>query len=174
MRRWVRYEAPVMVCVEIDETGGGVVNVVLGNEHDDIALARDHRGHFLVYDENMDRVETDEPTEGRALTIAEHREWPAQLDWEEGPTRCATPSSTNPPILTTPKTKTTWNSSLSRSATPPSSTTPLNQKPPAGVSPADRALVMPSSDLAGWDSYPSTGPSSVKFLISESLTVLRA
>jgi hypothetical protein len=87
MRRWVRYEAPIMVCVEIDETGydGEVVNVVLGNEHDDIALARDHRGHFLVYDENMDRVETDEPTEGRALTIAEHRDWPAQPTWEESP-----------------------------------------------------------------------------------------
>jgi hypothetical protein len=47
MRRWVRCEAPVMVCVDIDEDGyqGKVVNVVLATEHDDIALARDHRGH---------------------------------------------------------------------------------------------------------------------------------
>jgi len=87
MRRWVRYEAPIMVCVEIDEAGydGGVVNVVLGNEHDDIALARDHRGHFLVYDDAMQRIETGDQTEGRAITIAEHRDWPTQLDWEEGP-----------------------------------------------------------------------------------------
>jgi hypothetical protein len=86
MRRWVRYEAPIMVCVEIDEAGydGEVVNVVLGNEHDDIALARDHRGHFLVYDEAMQRVETDVPAELRAITVAEHRDWPTQLDWEEG------------------------------------------------------------------------------------------
>lgn len=76
-----------MVCVEIDEAGydGNVVNVVLGNEHDDIALARDHRGHFLVYDDAMQRIETGDQTEGRAITIAEHRDWPTQLDWEEGP-----------------------------------------------------------------------------------------
>jgi hypothetical protein len=33
----------------------------------------------------MQRVETDEPAELRAITVAEHRDWPTQLDWEEGP-----------------------------------------------------------------------------------------
>lgn len=61
MRRWVRYEAPVMVCVDIDDDGwqGKVVNVVLATEHDDIPLARDYRGQFLVYDEQMNRVDHD-------------------------------------------------------------------------------------------------------------------
>jgi hypothetical protein len=65
MRRWVRYEAPIMVCVEIDEAGydGEVVNVVLGNEHDDIALARDHRGH-------LDDAEDEDDLE--PLDIQEH------------------------------------------------------------------------------------------------------
>jgi hypothetical protein len=87
MRRWVRYEAPIMVCVDLDDNGhdGDVTAVVIGDDHEDINLARDHRGHFLVYDETMERVGTDEPAEGRALTIAEYREWPARLTWEEGP-----------------------------------------------------------------------------------------
>ena len=88
MRRWVRYEVPLMVCVELDESGygGKVVNVVLGNEHDDISLARDWRGQFLVYDETMQRIEdAGEQTDTRAVTIAERREWPDPLDWEEGP-----------------------------------------------------------------------------------------
>jgi len=87
MRRWGRYDAPIMVCVELDEAGqnGKVVNVVLGDEHDDVALARDHRGHFLVYDDAMQRIRTDEGTEGRAINIAEYREWPDRHDWGEGP-----------------------------------------------------------------------------------------
>jgi hypothetical protein len=86
MRRWVRYEAPIMVCVDLDDNGhGDVVAVVIGDDHEDITLARDHSGHFLLYDETMERVDTDEPAECRALTIAEHREWPARLTWEEGP-----------------------------------------------------------------------------------------
>lgn len=87
MRRWVRYEAPVMVCVDFDPDAstGKVVTVVLGDDFGDIHLARDHTGHFLVYDEHMNRTQVDEPAEGRAITIAEHREWPERLDWEEGP-----------------------------------------------------------------------------------------
>jgi hypothetical protein len=93
MRRWGRYDAPIMVCVELDEAGqnGKVVNVVLGDEHDDVALARDHRGHFLVYDDAMQRIRTDEGTEGGAINIAEYREWPDRHDWEEGPGRPALP-----------------------------------------------------------------------------------
>jgi hypothetical protein len=88
MRKWVRYEAPIMVCVELDDTapdGGRVVNVVLGTDRDDITLARDFRGHFLVYDQLMERAQHDERTDQRAITIAEHREWPDRPDWEEGP-----------------------------------------------------------------------------------------
>src|SRR5664280_2478427 len=72
IRRWVRDEAPIMVCIDLDETGhiGTVVNVVLGTDHDNVALARDYRGQFLVYDEAMQRIETDEETEGHAIKIA--------------------------------------------------------------------------------------------------------
>jgi hypothetical protein len=76
-----------MVCIDLDETGhiGTVVNVVLGTDHDDVALARDYRGQFLVSDEAMQRIETYEETEGHAIKIAEHREWPDRLEWEDGP-----------------------------------------------------------------------------------------
>lgn len=88
MRRWVRYEAPVMVCVELDPddpSSGTVVNVVLGEEEQDITLARDHRGTALVYDENMQRPQDPTPVDRHAITIAEHRQWPDQPDWEHGP-----------------------------------------------------------------------------------------
>lgn len=86
MRRWVRYEVPLMVCVDLGDDGytGKVVNVVLGDEHNDLHLARDHRGHFLIYDEKMQPVTGDEPPATRALSIAEYREWPDRLDWNEG------------------------------------------------------------------------------------------
>jgi hypothetical protein len=88
MRRWVRYEAPIMVCVDVDEHAqdGRIVGVVLGDEHDDIALARDNRGHLLVYDDAMNRLDTEGPAETKAIAVAEYRgEWPARIAWEEGP-----------------------------------------------------------------------------------------
>ena len=87
MRRWVRYEAPIMVCVELGDDGytGKVTQVVLGDDQDDPTLARDHRGHFLIYDDTMERVSVDERAATRAVTIAEDREWPDRLDWDEGP-----------------------------------------------------------------------------------------
>lgn len=91
MRRWVRYEAPIMVCVEIDDdTEHTEINkVVLCIDPDDIQLARDHRGQFLVYDERMEPVHGDtDPATNHAIHIAEDRTgWPDadSLDWEEGP-----------------------------------------------------------------------------------------
>ena len=88
MRRWVRYEAPIMVCVELGEDGytGKVVNVVLATDNDDIGLARDHRGQFLVYDDTMNRITNDgHESDTRAISIADHREWPTPDDWEQGP-----------------------------------------------------------------------------------------
>jgi hypothetical protein len=73
-----------MVCVEFDDDShnGNVVDVVLATDHDDIALARDYRGQFLVYDQTMKRIEDNDP---RPVTIADHREWPQPDDWEQGP-----------------------------------------------------------------------------------------
>src|ERR1039457_7210020 len=84
MRRWVRYEAPIMVCVEFDEDSynGKVVNVVLATDHEDIALARAYRGQVLVYDQTMNRIEDNDP---RPVTIPDHRQWPQPDDWEQGP-----------------------------------------------------------------------------------------
>ena len=75
-----------MVCVDLNEDGyvGEVVTVALGIDHEDVHLARGDRGEFLVYDENIRRSHIDEETEGRVITIAEHREWPERDDWEEG------------------------------------------------------------------------------------------
>ena len=97
MRRWVRYEAPIMVCVDLDETTGKVVTVVIGDDPEDISLARDDRGHFLVYDEAMQRVPTDDQTENAAVKLAEYREWPDRLHWDEGPDALRYPGLYDPP-----------------------------------------------------------------------------
>lgn len=86
MRRWVRYQAPVMVCVEMDdEDGDRVISVVIGDEDDDLQLIRDPTGNALVYDEDMQLLEPGDPTVDRALSEAEDRQWPAPADWECGP-----------------------------------------------------------------------------------------
>jgi hypothetical protein len=98
MRRWVRYETPIMVCVDLDEAGNGkVVTVVIGDDPEDIRLARDDRGHFLVYDEAMQRVPADDQTEHAAVKLAEYREWPDRLDREEGPDALRYPGLYDPP-----------------------------------------------------------------------------
>jgi hypothetical protein len=87
-RRWVRYEMPLMVCVEISdaEEHEQITKVVLGVEADDIRLARDHDGHYLLYDEHMERVSADEPFSRQSLAAADDRDaWPQRPDWEEGP-----------------------------------------------------------------------------------------
>ena len=91
MHRWVRYEAPIMVRVEIDdETDHVEVNkVVVCIDPEDIHLARDYRGQFLVYDEQMEPMHGDtDPLTHTAINVAEDRAgWPAtdDLNWEEGP-----------------------------------------------------------------------------------------
>ncbi len=61
-----------------------MIVVVIADDHDDIVLARDHKGHVLLYDETMNRIDNAEIAD-RAITIAEYREWPERVDWEEGP-----------------------------------------------------------------------------------------
>ncbi len=87
-RRWVRFELPVMVCVDIDDNieHEQVTTVVLGVEHDDISLARDSDGNYLIYDADANRVSHDDPDARAALSLAADRTaWPARDDWEEGP-----------------------------------------------------------------------------------------
>lgn len=85
MHRWVRYEAPIMVCVALDDAGDRVVTVVVGEETEDLVLAHDARGQTLVYDELMNLLETGDSTAARALGEAEDRQWPDPQDWEGGP-----------------------------------------------------------------------------------------
>lgn len=97
--RWVQYDAPLFVRVEPDENGWGteITKVVLVVEPSDIHLARDIRGHFLVYDEHFERIENldlDVTLDGirGAVSVAEdkHR-WPpeniiaAGNGWQVGP-----------------------------------------------------------------------------------------
>jgi hypothetical protein len=86
-RRWVRFEMPVMVCVEVDELceDARVLNVVVGSEEQDISLARDSKHAVLVYDESMERVAADEPIAAEAISVADERVWPELDDWEFGP-----------------------------------------------------------------------------------------
>ncbi|QNE17360.1 hypothetical protein F1D05_04785 [Kribbella qitaiheensis] len=86
MYRWVRYEAPVMVCVTTDEHGEHhVVNVIVGDEHLDLRLARDDQGTPLVYDEQMERLTDQDSILMAAVSEAEDRQWPQPTDWESGP-----------------------------------------------------------------------------------------
>lgn len=86
-RRWVRFEMPVMVCVEVDEhvEDERVVTVVVGAEDPDIVLARDAERVVLVYDESMERVAPTEPVAAVAISVADGRDWPPRSDWEFGP-----------------------------------------------------------------------------------------
>ena len=68
--RWVQYEAAVFVRVEVDEEGWDteITKVVTANDTEELHLAPDDRGHFLVYDENFDpasRAEVLDGTRGR-------------------------------------------------------------------------------------------------------------
>jgi hypothetical protein len=47
-RRWVRFEMPVLVCVDTDENGDQYVRHVVP-QHDDLELARDDRRDPVVY-----------------------------------------------------------------------------------------------------------------------------
>jgi hypothetical protein len=71
--------------------------VAIGDEAEDIGLARDDRGHFLVYNEAMQRVPADDQTEDAAVKLAEYREWPDRLDWDEGPDAVRYPGLYDPP-----------------------------------------------------------------------------
>jgi hypothetical protein len=75
-----------MVCVALDDDGNDrVVNVVVGEEAEDIRLAHDADGQPLVYDEGMERLDPDDPTAQRAEREAEDRQWPEADTWEGGP-----------------------------------------------------------------------------------------
>lgn len=87
-RRWVRFELPVMVCVDIEDhiEHEQVTTVVLGVEHEAITLARDTDGNYLIYDADANRVSYDDPAARAALSLATDRSaWPARDTWEEGP-----------------------------------------------------------------------------------------
>jgi hypothetical protein len=104
-----------MVRVETDDDSEhtGITKVVVCIDPEDIHLARDHRGQFLVYDEAMEPVHGDtDPATNHAIHVAEDRAgWPAvdSLGWEEGPTRCASPTSTTTPSLSRTTKRTTSN-----------------------------------------------------------------
>lgn len=83
--RWVRYEAPVMVCVAIDDDGERVVNVVVGEDAEDIRLTLSHDRRPLVYDEHMELLDPADAAVEAALREAEDRDWPEPDTWERGP-----------------------------------------------------------------------------------------
>jgi hypothetical protein len=85
MSRWVRYETPIMVCVAVDDEGERVINVVVGEDAEDIRLARNPEGQPLVYDEHMELLDPNDPTAQCAVREAEDRQWPDAVEWEGGP-----------------------------------------------------------------------------------------
>jgi hypothetical protein len=119
MHMWVRYEAPIMVRVEIDDDTENteVTKVVVCIDPDDIHLARDHRGQFLVYNEHMEPMHDDtDPATNHTIHAAEDRtRWPADDDpnWEEGADPLRFPTSTTTPTRTRTRKRTTSNRSIS-------------------------------------------------------------
>ncbi len=85
-RRWVRYQLPVMVCIDVSDTEEHerITRIVLGTDDEDRQPDRDPDGHVLVYDERMERISADEPYARQALQAADPSQWPARRDWEEG------------------------------------------------------------------------------------------
>lgn len=75
---WVRFAVPVMVLV--DEHGEDLERVVMlpGEKFPD----RDHTGHFLFYDEDLEQIRSDEQRCSHALYVADHEPWPHDLGWE--------------------------------------------------------------------------------------------
>lgn len=89
--RWVQYEAAVFVRIEVDEDGWDteITKVVTANDVEELHLARDDRGHFMVYNEKLEQVSESEVLDGirGAVSIAEDRDrWPEKNypAWDEG------------------------------------------------------------------------------------------
>lgn len=89
--RWIQYEAPVFVRIEVDEDGWDteITKVVTANDAEELHLFRDDRGQFRVYDEKFEAVRNDEVLDGirGAVSIAEDRHrWPdkAYPAWDDG------------------------------------------------------------------------------------------
>jgi hypothetical protein len=79
--RWVQYEAAVFVRIEVaeDRWDTEITKVITANDTEELHLARDDRGHFIVYDENFEKVSESEVVDGirGAVSIAEDRHrWP--------------------------------------------------------------------------------------------------
>lgn len=96
--RWVRYDAPLLVRVEVDDERGAeqITRVVLATGEDDpdesavdgIELARDERGAACVFDGDRDGrlPRAVDAWAQKAVRCAEHRhEWPPACDWDLGP-----------------------------------------------------------------------------------------
>jgi hypothetical protein len=89
-KQWVRYVMPIMA--QVDDATDEITRVVTLPE--EIHEERDHRGHFLIYDEKFVRRHSDNQPYVHALCVAEpewpHRlrvgppsNWPDPLNWEE-------------------------------------------------------------------------------------------
>lgn len=91
-KQWVRYVMPIMV--QVDGDTDEITRVVALPE--EIHEERDHRGHFLIYDEKFVRRHSDNQPYVHALCVAEPRwqyenlrfgppaNWPDRLEWEDG------------------------------------------------------------------------------------------
>jgi hypothetical protein len=122
MYRWVRYEAPVMVCVAVGNDGEQVTVVVIGEEPGDIRLACSHDGHPLVYDEHMELLGPGDATAQAAIREAEDRDWPDPSEWEGGPDALHHPGSTTRQAPETRKT-------IAATSIRPASTTRATRRP---------------------------------------------
>src|SRR5262245_27853030 len=86
-----------MVRVALDDDGNDrVVNVLVGEEAEDIRLTHNVDGQPLVCDEHMDRLDPDNPTAQRAAHEAGDRQWPDADTWEGGPDALRFPRPVRP------------------------------------------------------------------------------
>ena len=88
MKRWVQYTMPVFVCFESSDTveHEEITKVIVADgELEDVHLARDAFGEFVLYDGDFERVLGDREQAHVIATTEARRYWPKRSAWVRGP-----------------------------------------------------------------------------------------
>jgi hypothetical protein len=82
MKRWVRFDLPVMVLVEVSDTVQDERIMQVVGCTDAVRPAEDLDGQALMYDTEMERVRAEVAGNQPCLSAARHLLWPPAHDWE--------------------------------------------------------------------------------------------
>jgi hypothetical protein len=82
VKRWVRFDLPVMVLVEVSDTIEHERIMQVVGCTDAVQPATDTAGQVLMYDTEMQRVHPEATGNQPCLSAARHLPWPPAHDWE--------------------------------------------------------------------------------------------